>query len=176
MTDCQSLVLTLFDTGMAIACMAGMNQSRNIIFQLRELASLESQLKNGAPAPQSVQPAQSTVSKQIEAIRSQIPTSILGHYDHRRSRGKLGVAVVRNGVCGACHLRIPLGQAASLRVSSELNVCGHCGVFLYSEEEIQPAKEHLPKPASTKRPSTKRTVKLPKSRRVLDTEIVAGHL
>lgn len=40
------------------------------------------------------------------------------------------------GVCGACHLAIPRGRLGDLRkIREDLNVCDHCGVFIYLEEE-----------------------------------------
>ena len=64
----------------------------------------------------------------------------LGYYDNRKARGKLGIAAVRRGVCGACHLAIPSGRVADLRRKpGELNVCDNCGIFIYlTEDELAP--------------------------------------
>lgn len=123
-----------------------MNQSRNIIAWLRELNGLETLLKH-LPKTDSSHP---NTARRIETLRAQIPTSILTHYDHRKGRGKKGVAPARGGVCGACHLTIPVGQLASLRLSSELNVCGQCGVFLFWGDDDESAAEHGKEPVKTK--------------------------
>lgn len=68
-------------------------------------------------------------------LRQTIPAPILGHYDRLRARGKKGVAVVRNGVCGECHLRVPIGVLANLVHRSDIQLC-NCGRYLYLAEEI----------------------------------------
>lgn len=112
-----------------------MNKSQNIIQRLRQLDDLERQIgrlpKNGTPPP--------GITQQIDLLRSQIPTSILKHHDRMRARDKTSVAPVRRGVCGACHLAIPIGHQASLRVPNDLNVCDNCGAFIYlADEELLP--------------------------------------
>ena len=44
-----------------------------------------------------------------EELRQTIPVQVLEHYDRLRSRGKKGVAFVRNGVCGQCICRLRWG-------------------------------------------------------------------
>jgi predicted nucleic acid-binding Zn-ribbon protein len=51
---------------------------------------------------------------QIKLLREKIPAQILGHFDRLIAQGRKGVALVRNGVCRECHIRVPLGTAASL--------------------------------------------------------------
>jgi len=55
------------------------------------------------------------VEDAINSVRAKVPEPILGHCDRQKSRGKLGIAPVRGGVCGACHLKMPLGHVAELR-------------------------------------------------------------
>src|SRR5882724_4029906 len=119
-----------------------MNQAQNIVPRLRRLAELEAaqrQIKKDHATSASL-------AAEIESLRAILPTSILNHHDARRARGKVSVAPVTRGICRACHLAIPRGRLAELRrVADELNVCDHCGVFIYLGEEDQPAAAGVPK-------------------------------
>jgi predicted nucleic acid-binding Zn-ribbon protein len=110
-------------------------QSKKVATWLRELSELDA-----SGGRLKAKPAHSGVAaaKRVNALRELIPTSILLHYDHLKSRGKRSVAPVRRGVCGSCHLAFPSGSLANLRRTSEtLNVCVNCGAFVYLDEEDQ---------------------------------------
>ena len=109
-----------------------MNQAANILQSLRKLVHLDAELSKLSAYPERLQ----EMKHKIESVRAPLPTSILGHYDRCKARGKLSVASVRHGVCGACHLSIPSGRLADLfRKPAELNVCDNCGVFIYPDAE-----------------------------------------
>jgi hypothetical protein len=114
----------------------------HIIPRLRRLAELEDarrQLKKNTDAS-------SLLVVEIEGLRAVLPTSILRYHDGRRARGRISVAPVSRGVCGACHLAIPLGLVAELvRPGEGLNVCAHCGAFIYLQEEDQSGLARSPK-------------------------------
>ena len=105
-----------------------MNQVPHIIPRLRQLAELEKiqlQLKRDSGASESL-------AAEIESLRALLPTSILGHHDALRARGKISVVPVTLGICGACHLAIPRGRLGKLRRGDDdFGVCDHCGVFIY---------------------------------------------
>ncbi|HYY29147.1 MAG TPA: C4-type zinc ribbon domain-containing protein [Chthoniobacterales bacterium] len=113
-----------------------MNQATNILQSLRKLAQFDAEFGKLSSETEQYQEMQD----KIESLRAPLPTSILSHYDQRRARGKLSIAPVRGGVCGACHLSIPSGRLADLRRKPrELNVCDNCGVFIYlTEDELVP--------------------------------------
>ena len=72
------------------------------------------------------------VDDAINSVRAKLPEPILGHFDRQKSRGKLGIAPVRGGVCGACHLKMPLGHVAELRhKQDDLALCDNCGTYIY---------------------------------------------
>src|SRR4051812_13784268 len=123
-----------------------MNQAQNIIPRLRRLAELEAakwQLKKAHAAS-------TALDAEIESLRAVLPTSILNHHDARRARGKVSVAPVTRGICRACHIAIPRGRLAELRrVADGLNVCDHCGVFIYLRDEDQSAAADVPKSIAT---------------------------
>ena len=109
-----------------------MNQAANILKRLRQLAQFDAELRKLSRDTDEYR----EMRDKIESLRAPLPTSILGHYDGRKTRGKLGIAAVRRGVCGACHLSIPSGRLADLRRKpGELNVCDNCGVFIYLPED-----------------------------------------
>jgi predicted nucleic acid-binding Zn-ribbon protein len=129
-----------------------MNQAVNILQSLRELAQLDEELRGLCRD----RPEYQEVQDKIETLRAPLPTSILSHFDGRKARGKLAIAPVHGGVCGACHLSIPSGRLADLRRKPrELNVCDNCGVFIYlNEDELAP-----PSDSELNRTPVKRTLK-----------------
>lgn len=78
----------------------------------------------------------------ISRLRLRIPGAILSRHDHLIGRGRRSIAPVINGVCSACHLRLPIGYLAGLRGSPELGTCAHCGTYVSLEP--QPAPEAAP--------------------------------
>jgi len=90
----------------------------------------------------------------IAELRSKIPSQILGHYDRLRARGKKGLAVLRNQVCGGCHVQVPLGVVMTLKRGQDVQLCENCGRYLYLPEEtvaMPPATSVAPKPTRTPR-------------------------
>ena len=73
----------------------------------------------------------SAAKEDIAKLRSNVPEGILGHFDRLITRGKKGVAVARNGVCGECHLKISSGTWANLPHRSDIHLCDTCGRYLY---------------------------------------------
>ncbi len=69
-------------------------------------------------------------ARQIEALRSQLPTSILGHHDRRIASGQKSLVGVRKGFCGGCHLKLPRGHKPMSPAHANLDVCDNCGIFL----------------------------------------------
>lgn len=110
-----------------------------IIERLFELQELELGPKAGLPETQQAG----------AAIRKEIPEPILGHYDRLMQRGKKGVALVRNGVCSGCQMKLASGTYASLLRDEDLGVCDTCGrYFLLVPEPPAPA----PAPPKPKAP------------------------
>jgi hypothetical protein len=89
----------------------------------------------------------------IKLLREKIPAQILGHFDRLIAQGRKGVALVRNGVCRECHIRVPSGTAASLIQSKDLYLCDNCGRYLLLPlDEIVPAAEPLaPQPVPVRK-------------------------
>jgi predicted nucleic acid-binding Zn-ribbon protein len=109
-----------------------MNQAADILKKLRKLAQFDAELRKLSEETKEY----GAMRDRIETLRAPLPTSILGHYDGRKARGKLAIAPVSGGVCGACHLSIPTGRLGDLRRKpGELNVCDNCGAFIYLHED-----------------------------------------
>ena len=126
-----------------------MENVETVIEGLLELVRLDVQLrKTGKETAE-----RGRVEDAINSVRSKLPAPILGHFDRQKSRGKLGIAPVRGGVCGACHLKMPLGHVAELRhKQDDLALCDNCGTYIYlppDEMVVLPAQ-----PAGVGRPRT----------------------
>jgi predicted nucleic acid-binding Zn-ribbon protein len=132
------------------------NQSKKIAGWLRELSDLDSSHSSSGTSTRN-----GTIAERVNALRNLIPTSMLQHYDHLKSRGKRSVAPVTRGVCGSCHLAFPSGVLANLRRTSEtLNVCINCGAFVYLADE---------EPANSGTDAVRGVSKLPLNRRKVRT-------
>jgi predicted nucleic acid-binding Zn-ribbon protein len=80
----------------------------------------------------------------IQRLRTSIPPQILGHYDRLRARGKNGISVVRNGVCGECHMRLASGIFAELVRGDDIKICDSCGRYFYAAAGSAPADQNPP--------------------------------
>jgi len=83
----------------------------------------------------STEPATPERDAQIRRLRSEIPAPVLGHFDRLLQQGRGGVALVRHGVCGECHLRVSVGTLASLVRPKDLHLCDNCGSYLLMPQD-----------------------------------------
>jgi hypothetical protein len=84
-------------------------------------------------------------SPTVEEIRKNLPAQVLQHYDRLRARGKKGVAPVRRGVCGQCHMQVAVGRLAQLRRQDNIYRCENCGCYLDFVEEAPVVLEMPPR-------------------------------
>lgn len=75
---------------------------------------------------------------EIRLLREEIPAQLLGHFDRLIKQRGAAVAMVRHGVCGECHLRIPRGTLAGLALPKDLHLCDNCGCYLLLAENEAP--------------------------------------
>jgi hypothetical protein len=93
----------------------------------------------------------------VERARQGLPTALLGHHDRMIARGKRSLATVRNGVCGACHIRLPIGHRRGAVPGGDLDVCDNCGVFIEWEVPAPVPPPHEPLvPTVRRRPGRKK--------------------
>jgi hypothetical protein len=78
--------------------------------------------------------------KLIQRLRRGIPGPVLGHYDRLLARGKAGVALVRHGVCTACHMKLATGLYAELLHVEDIQLCDTCGRYLLLAPDERMAK------------------------------------
>lgn len=87
-------------------------------------------------------------------LRNQIPSDLLDVYERSRVRGRKAVAMVRNGVCGECHLRVPVGTLVDV-MHGEVMRCGNCGRFLHLPEDapltVSTSSSSLPAPEKSRK-------------------------
>ncbi len=89
----------------------------------------------------------------IRKLREKIPAPVLSHFDRLTAVGRKGVALVRDGVCRGCYLRVPSGTAASLARPRDLFLCDNCGAYLLVplDEINPPADSTSPVPAPVRK-------------------------
>jgi predicted nucleic acid-binding Zn-ribbon protein len=97
--------------------------------RLIQLQTLDSEAKqNGSSlSPEDVERR----GKIIQAM----PPQIVSRYE--RLKGRYGRPVVRlvGGVCEGCRVRLAASVAYRLRADGALQICDHCGRFLYYDGE-----------------------------------------
>ncbi len=84
----------------------------------------------------------------ITELRARVPAPVLAHFDRLVALGRKGVAEVRNGVCGACHLRLPAATTAPGSNHDDLQLCENCGAYLV----FPSAEEAVAAPVAVRRP------------------------
>jgi predicted nucleic acid-binding Zn-ribbon protein len=90
---------------------------------IENLLALQNLTRPGRPAATEQEAA-------LRRLRQKVPAPILAHYDRLVACGRSGVALVRHGVCGGCHMKVPIGTAASLAKPHDLYLCENCGCYL----------------------------------------------
>jgi predicted nucleic acid-binding Zn-ribbon protein len=78
----------------------------------------------------------------INELRTKVPGPVLDHFDRMVSRGRNGVALVRHGMCGECHIRIPVGTLSSLVSPKDVYLCETCACYLLLPLEEMAAVVH----------------------------------
>jgi predicted nucleic acid-binding Zn-ribbon protein len=95
----------------------------------------------------------------IRKLREKIPAPVLSHFDRLMAMGRKGVALVHNGICRGCYLRVPSGTAASLARPKDLFLCDNCGAYLLVPlDEINPPADSTPPMPAPVRKTRKKPV------------------
>ena len=114
---------------------------------IQSLLALQELLRQRRPAT----PEQKAAA---ELLRERIPTPILAHFDRLIAGGRNGVSLVRNVVCAGCHMRVPIGTAASLANPIDVHLCENCGSYLSlapAETEETPVAPVIAKPVAVRK-------------------------
>jgi hypothetical protein len=128
------------------SCVHPPNMKMEIIKKLLELQKLQL----------SLEPLSLVAESQVNGLRAKVPKPILDHFDRLIAQGKTGVAVARNGVCCACHLRLCSGTAAGMAHQTDIHICDNCGRYLY----LAPVESELTaeKPPKKRKPARRMLV------------------
>ncbi len=91
----------------------------------------------------------------VQQLNAEVPPPLLAHFLRIASQGRPGVALVRNGVCSGCHIRVPAAVVHALVRADDVHLCEHCSAYLLlPAEEAQRLK--TASTAATRRPSARR--------------------
>jgi len=74
--------------------------------------------------------ASSAEKARASRLRKSIEPPVLEHLYHQLACNRRSVALVRNGVCGECHIRLPIAVLYELRNSDAVPFCENCGCFV----------------------------------------------
>jgi predicted CXXCH cytochrome family protein len=119
------------------------------------IALQDLQLKSGAQT--------GAAKEEITKLRANVPDPVLAHFDRLLARGKKGIALVKNGVCTGCHLKVSSGTFGNLWNTNEIHLCATCGRYLY-----------LPPQAETEAPKVEAVAaKVKKPRKKAKLELAA---
>lgn len=119
------------------------------IFGVKHIIETLLKLQQLAPPGAPIRPQQQTT---LQQLRATVPVPVLAHFDRMAAWGKKGVALVRHGVCGECHMRVPTATVASLVSPRDLYLCESCSCYLLlPPEEIPLPSVPLPPPVRKKR-------------------------
>ena len=128
-----------------------MDNAETIFESLLKLVRLDVQLRKSGKETAQYRRLEDT----INSVRAKVPEPILGHFDRQSGRGRLGIAAVRRGICGACHLKIPLGHVAEMRhKQDDLALCDNCGTYIYLPPDEMIASQQTTPPAPSGRART----------------------
>jgi predicted nucleic acid-binding Zn-ribbon protein len=88
----------------------------------------------------------------IESLCANISPSVLVHHYRLRMRGRRSVAEIRHGVCSGCHMALPTGTQAEVKLQTALLKCENCGRFIFLAPEELDVTE-VPAAAKERQPS-----------------------
>ena len=94
----------------------------------------------------------------IKQLRGTVPAPVLAHYLRIVTNGRNGVALVRNGICCECHIRIPISTIGSLMKPVDVHLCENCGCYLLLPPGEAAASALPPKPVQKTARAPKRKV------------------
>lgn len=77
------------------------------------------------------QRARAQIGQQRTASLAQIEAELLGQYEQLRKRHANPIALVQNGICSGCHLRVSEIVVERLREGAEIISCENCSRLLY---------------------------------------------
>ena len=137
---CGAEGLVLFQRGRVLGRL-NMIMSRCMNTIIRDLIALQQILQCGANAS-------AEAKAQAANLEKGIPPPLLAHFSRQLACDRHGAAHVRNGICCACHIRVPSVTLDDLGRTDDVLLCENCGCYLAPppDEELF-ARETPPVPA-----------------------------
>jgi hypothetical protein len=83
----------------------------------------------------------------IDKIGATVPEPIAAHFLRCIAIGRRGVALVRHGVCGECHIRVASATVQNLADPTDVHLCESCGCYLLLPPEEIPVVAAVVAPA-----------------------------
>ena len=84
---------------------------------------------------------------QAARLEKKIPPPLLAHFSRQLACDRHGVGLLRNGICSACHIKVPSVTVDDLRRTDDVVLCENCGCYLAPPPEAEAvAKEPVPVP------------------------------
>jgi len=77
-----------------------------------------------------------------DALAAAVDEGVLAKYQRLfKQRGDNVVVGIEHGVCGGCHMKLPVQTLVSCQAQSAVNTCPHCGRILYFTPDMELAGE-----------------------------------
>lgn len=67
---------------------------------------------------------------EIKNIRSKVPSDILKDFDYIKSQKKVAVAILKNGICTGCKIKVSSLTLDEINKGNEIVYCDNCGRIL----------------------------------------------
>jgi uncharacterized protein len=117
-----------------------MHPQLEILLQIQDLRSQRRELVENEPGREveeqefhiDVDEAITQLEARIEDLQQELPAPIRNRLvKFAQASGGRAVVPVINGICYGCFSALPTASMANLRRNDHVNVCEHCGRFLY---------------------------------------------
>lgn len=126
---------------------------KNVLNQLIQLQELDFALSEGKAAGTKMPLTQ--LEESIAKIQKKLPEEVSERYQRLRQRVPLAVVPLVGGACAPCGMVVPLALVQAVKIGEQLQVCPHCGRFLYVPETMaKQSKKKVSRMEAEERPAT----------------------
>ena len=95
--------------------------------RLIQLQTLDAELGQKAPSS-------ADIERRVKIVQA-MPLEIVSRYERLKSRYQRPVARLIAGACEGCRVRLTASAAHRLRTDGSVQICDHCGRFVYFDGE-----------------------------------------
>jgi uncharacterized protein len=142
--NCKAVIVKLDDEQLAV-----MEQAEAAVREMNELAKIAgSALKDIETAKAGLADKEARLKKELAVLKadydrleSAVEEGARDRYIRlRKAKGANTVVGVDRGICGGCHMKIPMQVVLSCQAHQELVTCPNCGRILYFTREMELAE------------------------------------